>query len=158
MRKHGIELEQTAEPKSPIYSELLPSLNSGKVRLLDNERLLNQLVGLERKTARGGRDSIDHSPGGFDDVVNAAAGALVEALGLSGDGFDMATYIKAYGADAPPSVPLQPTRAQQQPQRDMAVVVHQERQFVPPKDPAAIRRRLCRSSFNSDVCRTGKRL
>ena len=27
--------------------------------------------------ARGGRDSIDHGPGGRDDVANAAAGALV---------------------------------------------------------------------------------
>ena len=36
-----------------------------------------QLVGLERRTARGGRDSIDHGPRGHDDVVNAAAGALV---------------------------------------------------------------------------------
>ena len=35
---------------------------------------LNQLIGLERRTARGGRDSIDHGPGGHDDVCNAVAG------------------------------------------------------------------------------------
>jgi hypothetical protein len=39
-----------------------------------------QLVGLERRTARGGKDSIDHPPGGHDDVANAAAGAIVMAL------------------------------------------------------------------------------
>jgi hypothetical protein len=137
MRKHGIELEQTAKAKSDIYAELLPTLNSGKARLLDNERLLNQLVGLERKMARGGRDSIDHSPGGFDDVVNAAAGTLVEAAGLTGDGFDMSTYIKAYlGEQAPASAPLPPTRAQvPMHQKNMAVPVAQQQAYVPPKDP-----------------------
>jgi hypothetical protein len=42
---------------------------------------MNQLCALERRTARGGRDSIDHAPGGRDDVVNAAAGAVVMASG-----------------------------------------------------------------------------
>src|SRR6478735_867284 len=36
-----------------------------------------ELGNLERRTARGGRDSIDHPPGGKDDLANAAAGALV---------------------------------------------------------------------------------
>jgi hypothetical protein len=38
-----------------------------------------QLLGLERRTARGGRDSIDHAPGAHDDIANAAAGALTLA-------------------------------------------------------------------------------
>jgi hypothetical protein len=38
-----------------------------------------QLCGLERRTARGGRDSIDHAPGSHDDVANAVAGALILA-------------------------------------------------------------------------------
>jgi hypothetical protein len=42
--------------------------------------LISQLHGLERRTARGGRDSIDHAPGAHDDVANAVAGALVIAL------------------------------------------------------------------------------
>ena len=41
--------------------------------------MISQLVGLERTTARGGRDSIDHARGGHDDVANAAAGALLAA-------------------------------------------------------------------------------
>jgi hypothetical protein len=32
---------------------------------------------LERRVARGGRDSIDHGPDGRDDVANAAVGACV---------------------------------------------------------------------------------
>jgi hypothetical protein len=29
---------------------------------------------LERRTARGGKDSVDHAPGGRDDVANVVAG------------------------------------------------------------------------------------
>jgi hypothetical protein len=39
-----------------------------------------QFVGLERRVGRTGKDSIDHAPGGHDDLANAAAGALVNAL------------------------------------------------------------------------------
>jgi hypothetical protein len=52
-----------------------------RIDLLDSPKLLAQLVGLERRVGRGGRDSIDHAPGGHDDVANAVAGALVMALG-----------------------------------------------------------------------------
>jgi len=52
----------------------LPLVNSRRIELLDDHRLINQLCGLERRTARGGRDSIDHPPGARDDVVNAVAG------------------------------------------------------------------------------------
>lgn len=76
----GITYAPAEKPKSDIYKELLPSLNSGKVELLDLPRLHAQLCNLERRTARGGRDSIDHPPGGHDDVANAAAGALVRAI------------------------------------------------------------------------------
>ena len=40
-------------------------------------RLIMQFHGLERRTARGGRDTIDHGPGQLDDLANAASGALV---------------------------------------------------------------------------------
>jgi hypothetical protein len=73
---HGIQYEVADESKSDLYRELLPSLNSGRVELLDVPRLLAQLGSLERRTARGGRDSIEHGPGGHDDLANAAAGAL----------------------------------------------------------------------------------
>jgi hypothetical protein len=43
--------------------------------------MIGQLVSLERRTARGGRDSIDHPPGAHDDVANAAAGVLVQVAG-----------------------------------------------------------------------------
>jgi hypothetical protein len=71
--------EQSERPKSQIYGELLPLLNSGRVELLDHARLVAQLCDLERRTSRGGKDSIDHTPGGHDDIANAVAGALLLA-------------------------------------------------------------------------------
>ena len=52
-------------------------MNSRAVRLLENERLMMQLVGLERTTRGGGKDKVDHQRGAHDDLANAAAGALV---------------------------------------------------------------------------------
>ena len=74
---HGIIYETSALTKSGIYKEVLPLINSARVELLDLSVLRAQLLGLERRVARGGKDSIDHGPGGRDDVSNAAAGALV---------------------------------------------------------------------------------
>ena len=76
-RAHGVEYEPSLLTKSAIYREALPIVNAGRVALLDLPVLRAQLIGLERRVARGGRDSIDHGPGGRDDVANAAAGALV---------------------------------------------------------------------------------
>jgi hypothetical protein len=73
----GIEFEQSARPKSDLYHDLLPLLNARRIELLNLPRLSAQLCGLERRTARSGRDSIDHSPGGHDDLANAVAGVLV---------------------------------------------------------------------------------
>jgi hypothetical protein len=74
---HGIEYRVADKTKSDLYLSLLPLLNSGRIELLDHPRLLNQLAGLERRTSRAGKDSIDHVPGGHDDIANAVAGAAV---------------------------------------------------------------------------------
>ncbi len=80
-RKHGIDYDLADKSKSDLYRELLPLLNSGRVELLDLPKLGAQLCGLERRTARGGRDSIDHAPGAHDDIANAVAGALLAVSG-----------------------------------------------------------------------------
>jgi hypothetical protein len=89
-RKHGIDYRTADRTKSDFYRELLAPVNAGRVELPNHDRLKAQLVGLERRVSRTGKDSIDHSPGGRDDVANAAAGALVLALregeGISIDG------------------------------------------------------------------------
>lgn len=78
-RKFGINYEPSADSRSELYGALLPLINSRCVDLLDNNKLINQLTCLERRTSRNGKDSIDHPPGGHDDIANAAAGALCRA-------------------------------------------------------------------------------
>jgi hypothetical protein len=73
-RKRGIQYEPSEQPKNSLYLDLLPKLNSRSIRLLDNVRSINQLAALERRTSRGGKDTIDHPPAGHDDVANAIAG------------------------------------------------------------------------------------
>ena len=80
----GIRCEQSAKPKSDLYVDLLPLLNSRRIELLDHPRLINQLIGLERRTTRAGKDSIDHAVGSHDDIANAVAGAAALALGHQG--------------------------------------------------------------------------
>lgn len=77
-RKHGIQYEKSDRNRSQLYVDLLPLLNSERVELPPLARLSQELIGLERRTTRGGRDSIDHAPGGHDDIANAVAGAAVE--------------------------------------------------------------------------------
>jgi hypothetical protein len=79
--KHGIQYITSEAAKSRIYLEWLPILNAGRCDLLDEERLIYQASTLERRTSRVGKDTIDHPPGGHDDVVNCAAGVLVMVAG-----------------------------------------------------------------------------
>lgn len=78
-RVHGISYVPSEKSKSEIFLEFLALVNSRRVRVPNNKRLRTQLVTLERRVSRGGRDSVDHAPGGHDDLANAVAGALVSA-------------------------------------------------------------------------------
>jgi hypothetical protein len=82
--RHGITYEVCATPKSDLYRDLLPTLNANRIELLDQPRLVSQLCGLERRTVRGGRDSIDHAPNAHDDLANAVAGAVLLAGAAAG--------------------------------------------------------------------------
>jgi len=84
--KLGGTYQGSERPKSDIYRDTLPLLNSGCVELLEHPRVVAQLLGLERRTARGGRDSIDHGPGAHDDLANVVAGVLLLAAELPGSG------------------------------------------------------------------------
>jgi len=84
-RKFGIKYEPAEHTKSEIYVDILAGLNSGKVSLLENERLVRQLISLERRHHSGGKDIVDHPPKGHDDVCNAAMGACLYAARKSHD-------------------------------------------------------------------------
>jgi hypothetical protein len=77
---NNITYMPSGKPKSDLYRDLLPLVNGARIELLDHPKSINQLCALERKTARSGKDSIDHPPGNHrDDVINAIAGAAVHA-------------------------------------------------------------------------------
>jgi hypothetical protein len=78
-RKHGVNYEPADKTKSELYGDLVATINSGAVDLLDHGKLISQLIGLDRRTRSGGRDQIDHAPGGHDDIANAVAGAVLNA-------------------------------------------------------------------------------
>ena len=90
-RAHGLDYEPAETSKSDLYRDLLPVINSHKLELLDDARLIAQIAGLERRTARGGRDSIDHAPGTQDDFANATAG-LVAILSADANDYDSRSF------------------------------------------------------------------
>lgn len=78
-RDNGIAYTVSPVPKSGLYLEFLPRLCSNECELLDNELLIDQISGLERRTRAGGQDVVDHPPGSHDDLANVAAGVCSTA-------------------------------------------------------------------------------
>lgn len=75
--KHGIRCTTSEQSKSGLYVDSLAALNSGQVEIPPDERMIMQFLNLERRVARGGRESIDHPVvGGHDDRSNACAGLI----------------------------------------------------------------------------------
>src|SRR3984957_6507748 len=74
---HGITYQPAEMNRSELYLAFLPLLNSARVDLLDSPRMVAQFVGLERRTSRAGKDTVNHAPGAHDDIANAVAGAPV---------------------------------------------------------------------------------
>jgi hypothetical protein len=60
--------------------------------------MINQFCSLERRTARGGKDSVDHPVGQHDDCANAVAGFAAFACNASAN-YDEAIRI-AFGDEA----------------------------------------------------------
>ena len=75
--KCGIAYKHSDRDRSAVYAETLPLFTSGRVRLLDNRRLVHQFASLERRTSSSGKDRIDHGAADSDDASNAVAMALV---------------------------------------------------------------------------------
>ena len=77
---HGVTYRPAEMNRSELYLAFLPLVNSGRLDLLDNARMVAQFIGLERRTSRAGKDSVDHAPGAHDAIANAVAGAASLAL------------------------------------------------------------------------------
>jgi len=107
--RHGITYELSALPKSGLYQCLLPLLNSGRIELLDNQRLISQLAALERRTARNNKDSIDHPVGQHDDVANAVAGLAAITVPNSGE-YTLSQWRAAFNPESDEADKPAPTR------------------------------------------------
>jgi hypothetical protein len=77
--RNGITCEPSELTKSEIYLAALPVLMSAQCRLLDIERLRDQLTGLERRVYASGRETVDDSgaASSHDDLANVCCGVLV---------------------------------------------------------------------------------
>jgi hypothetical protein len=89
--KHGIHYRHSERSKSELYLEALPLFTTGTVNLLDYPPLLRELQQLERKSARSGKDSVDHPPQGHELCERDVRLSRVVGLGRVHDG--------AYGSD-----------------------------------------------------------
>ena len=86
LEAYGVGYDASVKVKSDIYRDFLPLINGGRVELLDHPKMIAQLCSLERRTARGGKDSIDHPPGNHhDDIINCVAGTLTSQIILEWD-------------------------------------------------------------------------
>ncbi|TGS94786.1 hypothetical protein EN814_18970 [Mesorhizobium sp. M2D.F.Ca.ET.171.01.1.1] len=83
--RHGVSYRHSELNRSEIYLSALPMLMAGEAVLLDSDRLVQQFTSLERRTGSSGRDIVDHTRNGRDDLANAVAGvlALAEQAGPS---------------------------------------------------------------------------
>lgn len=103
--RHGMTIDPSPRITSDVFLTALPLMTSGLADLLDLPRLISQLVGLERRTSRGGKQQISHAqnPNAHDDVAAAACGALVSAM--EGKGV-MRISQAAIDRAGPPRAPL----------------------------------------------------
>jgi hypothetical protein len=80
-RSHGIKFTACKRTTSENYLQALPLLLAGRVRLVDNVILRNQLSSLERRVGAGDRETVTHAQhaSARDDLACAACGAMVLA-------------------------------------------------------------------------------
>ena len=102
-RNHGISYEVAKQSKSDLYRDLLPLLNSGRITLPRHDRLVSQIVGLERRVTRAGKDSIDHGPHGHDDIANAVSGVVGAISAVGAFDFEFWHDDRAWSGGAPSS-------------------------------------------------------
>jgi len=77
--RHNIQYWASPRNKSELYLRVLPLLLSGRLRLLDNEKLRKQFISLERTLHAGGRETVEEPlrSGSHDDLCNVVSGAAV---------------------------------------------------------------------------------
>ena len=92
----GITLVSADATRSDAYLKFLPLLTTGRVELPPDPRLRTELLGLERRTGRNGKDTVDHRPGAHDDLANAVAlAAWAASRGGAWDGAPRISVVRS---------------------------------------------------------------
>jgi hypothetical protein len=75
-QKVGLTYQTSPLTKSDLYLNLEPTINTRKIELPNDEKLITELRSLERRRGRSGRDVINHPPmkSARDDRANSVAG------------------------------------------------------------------------------------
>jgi len=82
--KAGIRYEPCERAKSDLYLNFEGFVNTGMIEIPSDKKLINELVSLERRRGKSGKDSIDHPIRGSDDRANAVAGLCYEGMKKEG--------------------------------------------------------------------------
>jgi len=85
-RDHNVSYDLAPKDRSALYLELLTHVNSQRVELPPDDKLLGELRALERHRGPSGRDRVDHPRGQHDDRANAVAGLVALLAVDEGDG------------------------------------------------------------------------
>jgi hypothetical protein len=83
-KRFGIAYRTAEKAKSDLYLNFEARVNTGQVELPDDEQLVRELLALERRRGRSGKDFVDHPPRGHDDRANAVAGVVYECFENTG--------------------------------------------------------------------------
>ena len=78
-RKQGVRVDVSDLSASDLYLEGQALFTMSRCEIINDERLALQLMSLERRTGRSGKDTVEHPPNMHDDLANAVVGALVFA-------------------------------------------------------------------------------
>jgi hypothetical protein len=127
--------------RSQLYLASLPAFTAGRVRLPHNERLVHQLISIERRPSSSGHDSVDHPRGSghHDDLANVTAACIVMLATKQ----RLVVTAEAVAASSNPTAP-RPGRARRSladlppgtsPQEKMRYMYSSEAVFGSPADP-----------------------
>jgi hypothetical protein len=84
LEPHGISVEKSKLNKSQIYAKFAVLAGDELVSLPADQRLREQLMGLQRFNQEGGLLKIDHLPRSKDDLANSACGCALLAVIAAG--------------------------------------------------------------------------
>jgi hypothetical protein len=79
-KRFGVSYNPCDLAKSGLYLNLEARINTQQVEMPEDDLLIKELLALERRRQKSGRDAVDHPPRGQDDRANAVAGCVYQCF------------------------------------------------------------------------------